>query len=293
MDYGKMMNDMDGLLLDELEGLNEFGGEQFPFIQLINDGYGQLDPSSKEGGGFFMTMDNVDLAGDVPKGAQEASLVTKQKEEKPGVFVRHLELVPLGFRKCWRYEKERLPQNYDYKRVVAAHGGKTPKSNINIYALVKGNDGLFVAKLTFYGMNNKDLEGALQEQKRNVAIVLRKSGVSRQSRAGKAAIRFGWRWHWMTLVAGKHTTEKRGENEWTSTPINLALGIEPEYMGNELRDKYFVAELDEIKRWEQAWDTAYVPEEQDTTPAYDGLSDGPPPPADIPSEVYDDNGVAF
>lgn len=249
------MNGLDELLQnqdlfgDEFEGLDGLG-ETWPIIQWVNDPKNLMQRPDSKRGGFIMTDEHMELAGDFPNGATANVIEFGASDDNPDgievacVYSPALTIVPLGKRSAWFVGGTRLPKDFNWDAVVMANGGKNPRSKLQIHAIVQGETSMFLARVTFSSTVAKDALSALQMHNRNVQVTLKKAGIK-----NKALKLNGWRWFWATLVADE--TKMRGDGEDKSKVTPVALATTGDYIGNELRELFF--DPDEIKAFEDMW----------------------------------------
>jgi len=238
--------DLLGAELDGLDGL----GEVWPIIQWVNDPKNLAVRPEGKRGGFIMTDEHMEAAGDYPKGAQANTIEFGASDGNPEgsevecVYTDALDIVPLGKRSAWFCGRSRLPKDFDWDAAVQSNGGKNPRSKLQIHAIVRGEQSVFLARVTFSSTVAKDAIGSLQVHNRNVQVALKKAGIK-----NKAMRLNGWRWFWMTLEALEAKMRGDGDDKSKVTPVGLrATG---DYMGGELRDALF--DVDEIRAFEDAW----------------------------------------
>jgi len=243
----ELLNNQD-LYGDELDGLDGLG-ETWPIIQWVNDPKALSQRPDSKRGGFIMTAEHMELAGDFPKGAMVNTIEFGASDDNPDgievdcVYTPALTFVPLGKRSAWFAGPQRLPRDFDWDAVVEKYG-KNPRSKLQIHALVQGDAGPFLARVTFSSTVAKDGGGALQSHNRNVQVALKKAGIK-----NKALKLNGWRWFWTTFAAQESKMRGDGEDKSKVTPVGLhATG---EYLGTDLREQYF--DVDEIKAFEDMW----------------------------------------
>lgn len=234
--------DLIGYDIAGLDGL----GEAYPVIQWTNDK--KAFATRRDRGGFTMTANNAEAAGDVPQGAVKDTISFAPTADKPqGTdeecwYVSTLTCAPLATRSAWFLGKERLPQDFDYQGSVAA-GRDKPFSRRQILALVQGENGLFLALLTFRSTIAGDVQNALGEHNRAAQSALRAAKIS-----NKAVKTNGWRWFWLTLKAGE--VKLRGQEGAQSPVTPVEYGETGQYIG-ALRQEFFDAET--AKDFENAW----------------------------------------
>lgn len=243
----QLVNEQD-LIGTDLDGLNGLS-EMYPVIQWGNRP--KSFETKRKRGGFFMTADNADAAGNYPKGA-EADVITFEPtkdaptgSEEHCFFTETLTFAPLATRTAWFIGSERLPRDFDYK--AASTGRDKPFSKRQILALVDGENGPFVAILTFRSTVAADAQNALGEHNRTAQKLLTAAGVK-----NKAVKTNGWRWFWTTWAAAD--VELRGKEGAQSGVTPLKYQITGAYIGNELKAEFFDA--DTARAFESAWNDA-------------------------------------
>lgn len=273
--------DLLGSELEDLDGL----GEMWPIIQWVNDPKSLVARPDSKRGGFIMTDEHMELAGDFPKGATANVIEFGPSDDAPNgsevdcVYAPMLTFVPLGKRKAWFAGRTRLQKDFDWDAVVN-RTGENPKSKLQVHALVQGETGLFLARITFSSTIAKDALGALRDHNRNVQVALKKAGV--HNRALKTN---GWRWFWTTLAAQE--MKMRGSPKAQSKVTPVGLGTTGDYIGTDLRDQYF--DLAEIQAFEDMWKQAPAEETAEApAPAYPDEPDFTPG-----DDTQYDNDVPF
>lgn len=275
----ELLQDQD-LLGEEMEGLDGLG-ESWPIIQWVNDPKNLTQRPEDKRGGFIMTDEHMELAGDFPAGAHANTIEFGASDDNPDgievdcVYTPTLKIVPLGMRRAWFVGRNRLPKDFDWE-VMQAKYGENPRSKMQVHALVQGESGVFLARVTFSSTVAKDAIGALQNHNRNVQVALKKSGIK-----NKPLKINGWRWFWMVLAAQEPKMRGSGDAKSKVTPVALEATFD--YIGSALRGQYF--DLDEIKAFEDSW-------KREPEVVVDGLPSQPEfyddvPPAD--DTTYDDD----
>jgi len=233
---------------EELDGLDGLG-ETWPVIQWVNDPKSFVQRPESKRGGFIMTADHMELAGDIPKGAEANVIEFGANEENPDgsevecVYTQTLRFVPLGKRSAWFAGRARLPRDFDWNEIERTYGDK-PSSKLQIHALVQGESGLFLARVTFSRTVSKDALMALRAHNRNVQVALKKAGLR-----NKALRVNGWRWFWTAFAADVPKMRGPAGSQSRVTPVVIA--ETGDYIGSELRAQYF--DVDMIRAFEDMW----------------------------------------
>ena len=198
-----------------------------------------------------MTAQNAEAAGDIPAGAIADTISFAATADNPAgsdeacFYTATLEFAPLATRAAWFMGRERLPRNFDYKGSVGA-GREKPFSKRQILALVKGQQGPFIALITFRSTVAADVQNTLGEHNRAAQNALRVAKIT-----NKAVKTNGWRWFWLTLKAGE--MKLRGQVGAQSGVTPVEYGATGGYIGN-LKSEWFDAET--VKAFEDAWKDA-------------------------------------
>ena len=201
----------------------------YPFIQYVHDG-AKLDPRS-ETGGFAMPVEQAELLGTVPAGADPRTLTFSNGEFEEVHFVDWLEIVPLTTRFAWIKDGVRL-QEY----VEGARG------KLQLLAYVKDREGNWAGPvmLTVKGTAGKDLSTAVKQHKARV----------RKATKGKAPACY------FSCLIRTGEPEMRGKQRKSRvTPIVLGeVDFDPDtfYVGDAIADR-IEKEWEEYKRWAEAW----------------------------------------
>lgn len=210
----------------------------YPFVQWINDG-SILSPRAKSGG-FAMPEAEAAVAGDSPKNAVKATARFRTADEAV-FFVPQIRAAILAVRFSWT--KDGVPvQGY----VEGARG------KAKALAVVEGNNGPFLAVMTFSGLASRDFLSAWKEHKARVRKATRAAG-----QEAPASI------FYMTLQAGE--TQKMAQGS-IRTPMALLGDFDPDkdYIGDRT---FQTIDWEAVRSWESG--NGYAngePEEPEASP---------------------------
>jgi len=244
----KKLADEQDFLEMEFEGMDGIG-ESLPVIQWTNDR--KAYENKHDRGGFTMTLDNVELAGDYPAGAQPDKISFEPNADNPQGSTEQcystttLTIYPFAKRFAWFAERVRLPRDFDYKSLKAA--GVNPYSKRQVQALVKGAHGYFIALVTTKSTTAEDLGNSLEMHNRASQKKLKANNITRRG------VRInGFRWFALTLTAG--TPKLRGQTGKQSTVTPLEYGGTGDLLHSELRAEWY--DGDRVREFETAWNDA-------------------------------------
>lgn len=203
----------------------------FPFVQWINNG-ASLDPRRPRGG-FGQPEEQMQLAGHYPKGSQMHNLILKSGESVLVAFTHTLRAAVLTTRFAWIKDGKRIPTYVEGAR-----------SKLQALAIIEGEEGPFIATLTFSGMAGKEFNDALKRHKERVRRLTSAVG------AVKPASIF-----YATYTASEPKMVGRTAKSQI-TPVVLSdedtFDLDSAYVGDEALS---LVDWDQVKAWKEAWKT--------------------------------------
>ena len=195
-----------------------------------------------------MPIDQVTKAGDTPQGAIPVTIEYENGNKSDGVYTPALSFVPLATRLAWFVIRKGeqdilLPEKFDFDTVTKQYG-KKPTTRLIVRSLVRGENGVFVADLTFKSMLTDEIMQCLREHDRRTQALCRAQGIKEA-----AVLKNAWRMFSVSIVSGG--PKEVGSEVKNKIVQPVIADAPPVFMGSALYAEHFDAEA--IKEFEAAW----------------------------------------
>ncbi len=241
------------------------GGATMPFIQWVNDP-GKLEPRQARGG-FAQPEESLEMAGDLPQGAEMVGFMLKNNTQLTVAYTPQLRAAILATRFAWVKDGEFVPDYVEGAR-----------SKLQAYALIAGETGPFISVLTFTGMSGKAFSEALKAHRARVKKLSREAGQEANSAMFYA-----------TLCAGEPKLEGKKAKSLVSPVEGRAeeLDLDVAFVG---ADALALVDWAEVDTWKKAWKDVKGPngdgvveDEEEEVPVTAPLPAAAPAPATAPA----------